>query len=75
MTIPDNDGKKLSYEHERRFVPDIKVFPFNYKQYPSKSILQGYFKDEEKTRLRHEYDEHKHTYLETKKKKGGRVTD
>ncbi|MCK9344592.1 MAG: hypothetical protein M0P64_00520 [Candidatus Pacebacteria bacterium] len=61
----------IPFEHERRFVPDAKVLPFDYKKYPMKSILQGYLKDAAGTRLRDESDEDAHTYLQTRKTGSG----
>ncbi|MFA5997449.1 MAG: adenylate cyclase [Candidatus Paceibacterota bacterium] len=62
----------IHFEHERRFVPDLKDLPFDYQTFPMKSIRQGYLDDELKTRLRDEYDiEGNHICLQTRKTGSG----
>ena len=57
----------IPFEHERRFLPDMSALPFDFKDYPKKSILQGYLEDDLRTRIRDEYNDKGHIYTQTRK--------
>lgn len=59
------------YEHERRFLVDLKDLPLEFTRFPMKYIVQGYLEDDLRTRLRDESSGAKHAYLQTRKSGSG----
>lgn len=59
--------RKIPFEHERRFVPDLKNLPFDFTQFPMTLIAQWYLEDKRRRRVRDEYTEGKHKFLVTTK--------
>lgn len=59
--------QKIPFEHERRFVPDLKNLPVDFTQFPMTLISQWYLEDKRRRRVRDEYTEGKHKFLVTMK--------
>lgn len=66
-----NITSDVTYEHERRFLPDPRDFPFIFRSFPFEDIQQTYLEHPERCRIRDSYKDYKHIYTKTIKTGSG----